>query len=35
MMYAIPPRWTTDGFSVGLNSGLSDTDKAFIARQYP
>jgi hypothetical protein len=35
MMYPIPKSWTTDGFSVGLNSALSDTDKKFIHRQYP
>ncbi len=35
MMYPIPPGWTTDGFTVGLNSDLSDTDKQFIHEQYP
>src|SRR5947199_273579 len=35
MMYPIPKTWTTDGFSVGLNSTLSDTDKKFIHKQYP
>jgi serralysin len=35
MMYPIPAAWTTDGFSVGLNGRLSDTDKQFIAEQYP
>jgi hypothetical protein len=35
MMYPIPDKWTTDGFSVGLNSALSSTDKQFIAQQYP
>jgi hypothetical protein len=34
MMYSIPARWTTDGFSVGLNTNLSDTDKKFIHRLY-
>jgi len=34
MMYPIPKRWTTDGFSVGLNSDLSSTDKRFIHLQY-
>jgi serralysin len=34
MMYPIPATWTTDGFSVGLNNGLSETDKAFIRQQY-
>jgi len=35
MMYPIPRSWTTDGFSVGLNSQLSTQDKAFIRQQYP
>lgn len=35
MMYPIPASWTLDGFSVGLNSKLSDTDKSFIHAQYP
>jgi len=35
MMYPIPANWTTDGFSVGLNSDLSPTDKSFIHNQYP
>jgi hypothetical protein len=35
MMYPIPATWTTDGISVGLNSGLSDTDRRFIAQAYP
>jgi len=35
MMYPIPKNWTTDGFSVGLNSSLSGTDKTFIHEQYP
>jgi hypothetical protein len=35
MMYPIPPTWTLDGTSVGLNSELSDTDKTFIRQQYP
>ena len=34
MMYPIPKRWTTNGFSVGLNSDLSETDKKFIHEQY-
>lgn len=34
MMYPIPARWTTDGYSVGLNSDLSETDKTFIRQQY-
>jgi hypothetical protein len=35
MMYPIPERWTTDSFSVGLNSDLSATDRQFIREQYP
>jgi serralysin len=35
MMYPVPATWTTDGFSVGLNTGLSATDKTFIATAYP
>lgn len=35
MMYPIPSSWTTDGFSVGLNSDLSKTDQKFIHQQYP
>ena len=35
MMYPIPASWTTDGFSVGLNTGLSTTDKTLIADAYP
>jgi len=35
MMYPIPATWTTDGFSVGLNTDLSATDKQFIHEQYP
>lgn len=34
MMYPIPARWTTNGFSVGLNGELSSTDKKFIHKQY-
>lgn len=34
MMYPIPKNWTTDGFSVGLNSKLSARDKKFIQEQY-
>jgi serralysin len=34
MMYPIPETWTTDGFSAGFNSDLSDADKKFIRRQY-
>lgn len=35
MLYPIPPSWTEDGFSVGLNTDLSAVDKAFIGQQYP
>ena len=35
MMYPIPVHWTIDGFSIGLNSGLSAQDKTFIHEQYP
>jgi hypothetical protein len=35
MMYPIPVKWTLDGFSVGLNTDLSPTDKQFIKEQYP
>jgi serralysin len=35
MMYSIPANWTLDGFTVGLNTELSPTDKQFIAQQYP
>jgi serralysin len=34
MMYPVPATWTTDGFSVGLNGALSETDKAFIRQAY-
>jgi hypothetical protein len=34
MMYPIPASWTTDGFSIGLNAGLSEQDKTFIRQQY-
>lgn len=35
MMYPIPARWTTDGFSAALTGELSDTDKQFIRGAYP
>ena len=35
MMYPIPAKWTTDGFSVDTNRDLSKTDKKFIRKQYP
>lgn len=34
MMYPVPASWTLDGFSVGLNSTLSATDKGFVRAQY-
>jgi hypothetical protein len=34
MMYPIPATWTIDGFSIGLNSGLSEQDREFIRQQY-
>lgn len=35
MMYPIPSSWTTDGFSAGLNTDLSETDRSFIRAAYP
>ena len=35
MMYSIPANWTTDGFSVGLNTDLSPLTSQFIHEQYP
>jgi serralysin len=35
MMYPIPARWTTDGFTTGLNAKLSNVDREFITQQYP
>ncbi|MES2776961.1 MAG: M12 family metallopeptidase [Bacteroidota bacterium] len=35
MHYPIPAAFTTDGFSVGWNSVLSDLDKKLIAEIYP
>lgn len=35
MIYPIPADWTTNGYSVGWNGELSDTDKAFIGQIYP
>lgn len=34
MMYPIKKSWTTNGFSVGLNSKISPTDERFIREQY-
>ena len=35
MLYAIPRRWTLDGFSSTPNAVLSDRDKQFAREQYP
>ena len=35
MHYDIPATWTNDGFSVPLNSELSDGDKEIIGQLYP
>lgn len=35
MMYPLPKKWTTDGFSVGLNDRLSTLDKQFVHTLYP
>lgn len=35
MMYPIPAKWTLDGFNVGLNTELSQSDKDFIKEIYP
>jgi serralysin len=35
MMYPIPLTWTKNGFSVGLNTVMSETDREFIRNQYP
>ncbi len=35
MLYAFPSSWTTDNMTFPSNSVLSDTDKTFIAQQYP
>lgn len=35
MLYPIPKSWTLDGKSAGLNNGLSQEDRNFIAKQYP
>jgi hypothetical protein len=34
MMYPIPKSWTTDGFSAGLNSELTDRDKDLVRSVY-
>lgn len=35
MMYPVDARFTTDGYSVGLNTALSDADRQFIGECYP
>lgn len=35
MLYAIPSSLTTNGYSTGWNTQLSQTDKDFIAKAYP
>ena len=35
MHYPIPAEFTTDGFSVGLNTELSSKDKELIKKLYP
>ncbi len=35
MLYPIPARWTTNGFSSGLNSGLSLGDRQLVVERYP
>lgn len=35
MLYPIPKEFTTDGFEVGENWHLSETDRAFMAEMYP
>lgn len=34
MMYPIPPEWTTDGYTVGFNSDLSQVDIDLIRSAY-
>ena len=35
MMYPIPPAWTLNGVTAGMNSALSESDKDFIRQAYP
>ncbi len=35
MMYPVPAAWTTNGFSSGFNSELSNQDKSFMLKNYP
>ncbi len=34
MMYPIPLSWTLDGFSAGLNTDLTETDKQIVREAY-
>lgn len=34
MMYPIPASWTLDGFSVGLNTDLSEKDRELVQQVY-
>ena len=34
MMYPIPLSWTQDGFSAGLNTNLTETDKQIVREAY-
>jgi hypothetical protein len=35
MLYPVPRELTDGVFEVGMNTGLSETDKAFMAKMYP
>lgn len=35
MLYSVPKELTTNGFEVGWNKSLSETDKAFMGKMYP
>jgi serralysin len=35
MMYPIPPHWTENGFSAGLNTDLSAKDIELVKKAYP
>jgi hypothetical protein len=35
MLYSIPARWTTDGFSSKNNGDYSEEDRAFLGKMYP
>jgi len=34
MRYPIPLSWTLDGFSAGLNTDLTETDKQIVREAY-